>query len=118
MIPLPTRSILFPYTTLFRSHHAVRIVAKGYVGVGQEVRRYALIQRRPARTGVGGLEDSADGYRDVQMPGIARVHENRVQEFSVRSGEGCPFGPHRVVVEPGDRLPALAAVARAEESRR
>src|SRR5205085_5251944 len=29
-------------------HHAVRIVAKGYIGLGQDVRRYALIQRRPA----------------------------------------------------------------------
>src|SRR5438270_4490543 len=88
MIPLPTRSILFPYTTLFRSHHAVRIVAKGYVGVGQEVRRYALIQRRPARTGVGGLEDSADGDRDVQMPGIARSEEH-TSELQSQSNLVC-----------------------------
>ena len=99
-------------------HHAMRIVTERHARVGQEVRRTAFVERGPVAAGVGGLEHAADRDRDVQVPRVARVHENGVQELPVRRAERRPLRAHRMVVEPGHRFPVLAAVRGAKQSRR
>ena len=88
------------------------------VGIGQEVRRDALVQRLPARAAVGRLEDAARRHADVEVLRIARVDVDRVQRGAIRRcflQPADPGGPHRVRVEPVDTLPGVAAVRRAEE---
>src|SRR6266702_8844378 len=87
-----------------------------------EVGRDTLVERAPARAGIGALENAADGDADVEVPGIARIDVDRVQ----RRAAGRPWvllaadprRAHRVGVESRDAVPGDAAVLGAEQARR
>src|SRR3546814_5670808 len=109
MIRRPPRSTrpdtLFPYTTLFRSHHHIAFVASVAVRAGGGLQRmFEPAYRKTAEVPVEQLEVAKHPIRQA------------TREFAVMAGDDCPifgraFGhrseprPHRVLtrVDGGDR---------------
>ena len=101
--------------------HAVRIVAELGVGIGEEVAVAARVERLPVGAAVGALEHAAARQPDVEVRGVARVDDHRVQHRPVGRVLLRPLGPrlpHRVVVPAAHRLPRVAAVVGAEQALR
>ncbi len=105
-----------------RELHAMRIMPELRRGViGQEVGPNALVERPPVLAGVRALEHAAARHRDVEMRGVARIDQDRMQLGAVRRAVLIAAAPRfalRMRIEPADAFPRGAAVVGAEESLR
>ena len=83
------------------------------VGFGDALGLQAAVDRPPRRAGVVGAERARGRDGDEDPPGIARIEEDRVQAHP--AGAWLPGGSGVVAAQPGQLLPGLAAVGRAEQ---
>ncbi len=99
---------------------AMRIVTEHRVWIREKVGLAAFIQRRPVLAAVGGLEHAAARNADVQMPGVARIDQDRMHQLAVRRTlrSRRPLRAHRVIVESCNRRPTDAGVLRPKQTRR
>ena len=101
--------------------HAVRVVAELGVGIGEEARRAAGVERPPVAAAVDRLEHAAGRQPEVHVRGVARVDDDRVEHRAVGRVLLGPLGPrlpHRMVVPAVDGRPRVAAVVAAEQALR
>src|SRR5207245_9174241 len=75
----------------------------------------AAVDRLPGVSAVVGAERARRRDGHVHPPGIARIEQDCVEAHP--AGARLPLGPRAVAAQPGELLPRLAAVARAEQPR-
>src|SRR5256886_17624510 len=85
------------------------------VGVGDVLRAQATVDRLPRLAGVVRAEGARGRDGDVHPPRIARIEQDCVEAHP--AGARLPLGPGAVAPQPGELLPRLAAVVRAEQPR-
>ena len=101
--------------------HAVRVVTVFGIGIGQKVRSHTAIERLPIGAAIVGFEHASTRHADVDVLGIARIDQHRVQLGAVGRCvlvAAAPCLALWVIVEPIDAAPRGAAVFGAEESLR
>ena len=83
------------------------------VGSGMYCGLQAAVDRPPRLAAVVGPERARGRDGDEDPLGIARVEQDRVQAHP--AGARLPGGPRAVAAQPGELLPGLPAVGRAEQ---
>ena len=98
--------------------YAMRIVPVFGVWIRKEVSAHATVERPPASTAIGRLEDSAARHADVHVARIAGVDQDRMQLRPI----GCaglivsaPGLTLRMLVQAVDATPCGAAVVRTKQ---
>src|SRR5437016_10289825 len=79
MIRCPPRSTLFPYTTLFRSHHGVGItvlLGQGLAVIVRSDTAHVVMHRRQHRDRIPGDVDAGENARALGNAGKARSEEH------------------------------------------
>ena len=108
---------------LHEEHAGTRLVQRDAVDamadfglrVGDVLRVQALVDRLPAGAAVVRAERARRGDGDVQPLGVLGIDQDRVEAHP--TGARLPLGSGAVAAQPGQLLPRLAAVARAEQGR-
>src|SRR2546423_12404508 len=75
MIRRPPRSTLFPYTTLFRSRHGLRVVARELLAAAGEIGHDAAGLARGARDLVARAGERVSQHGEVALAGLHPLHE-------------------------------------------
>ncbi len=78
-----------------------------------KLERKSAVGRLPGLSAVVGAEDAGGRDGDVHALRVRGVEQDRVQAHA--AGARRPFGPRLVGAQPGELVPGLAAVGRAEE---
>src|SRR5262249_34681609 len=80
--------------------HAVRIVSKLDVLIGQEIRSASLIEGVPVSSAVCAFKNSTHRNSQVHVLWISRINQNGVHQLPARSGALLtPLAVHRMLIE-------------------
>src|SRR5258708_36455365 len=93
----------------------VNAVAEFGVGIGNELRNQALVDRLPGFACVVGAERARGGNGDVDAIGVLLVENDGVETHA--AGAGLPLGACTVAAQAGKFVPVLAAVGGFEKNR-
>ena len=101
-----------------RHHQAVHALAELRIvlALGQEIGPRAAVARLPALAAVGAVEHAGRGDADPDLPAVLGMEEQRVQDEP--GAAGVPLRPRRVLLQPFDMPPRLAARRRSGTGRR
>ena len=90
----------------------VNAVADLGIRVGDVLRMQSLVDGPPGLAAVVGAEGARGRDGDVDPLGIARIQNDGVEAHA--TGARLPLGPCAMTAQPGEFLPVLPAIGRAE----